>query len=163
MKTLLTLLTCLFILSPNVVFSEAMRDLRYRDGLWYKKFTQVPFSGKITGKDQGTIINGKREGAWVSYWIAINEPLRSKGNYKNDKREGVWVSYHKNGRLEFKGNYKNGKGEGERVVYNDSGTLMQKGTYRDGKKEGYWVVYLKDGTVDKEYTGTFKNGKKISD
>ena len=137
MKTLLTLLTCLFIISPNVVFSEAMRDLRYRDGLWYKKFTQVPFSGKITGKDQGTIKNGKREGAWVSY--------------------------HKNGRLEFKGNYKNGKGEGERVVYNDSGTLMQKGTYKDGKKEGYWVVYLKDGTVDKEYTGTFKNGKKISD
>ena len=54
MKTLLTLLTCLFFLSPNVVLSETvkLKDLVKRDGLYYKKFTDVPFTEKTTGKDQ---------------------------------------------------------------------------------------------------------------
>jgi antitoxin component YwqK of YwqJK toxin-antitoxin module len=40
---------------------------------------------------------------------------------------------------------------------------MSKGTHKNGKREGVWVGYNKDGTVDKEYTGTYKDGKKISD
>jgi antitoxin component YwqK of YwqJK toxin-antitoxin module len=88
-KIPLTLLTCLLFLSPNVVLSETLDDLVEREGLYYKKFSDVPFSGKITGIIQSSFKNGKKEGAWVAYY--------------------------------------------------------------------------KDGTVDKEYTGTFKNGKKISD
>jgi antitoxin component YwqK of YwqJK toxin-antitoxin module len=38
-----------------------------------------------------------------------------------------------------------------------------RGKYLNGKKEGTWVQYFVDGTIDKEETGTFKNGKKISD
>ena len=41
MKKLLTLLTCLFLLSPNVVLGEMMDDMPERGGLFYKKFTDI--------------------------------------------------------------------------------------------------------------------------
>jgi hypothetical protein len=138
-KLSLTLLTCLLFLSPNMVMSETLSDLVKREGLYYKKFTEVPFTGKITGKSQGSFKNGKKEGPWVHYWNEGNGQLFYKGNYKNGEREVAWVSYHYNGQLWNKGNYKN------------------------GEREGAWVEYKKDGTVNKWQTGIFKDGKKISD
>ena len=136
-KLSLTLLTCLLFLSPNVVLSETIKDLVKRDGLYYKKFSNVPFSGVTTGNEQGTFKNGKQEGAWVGYHT--NGQLSNTGNWKNGKRHGAWVSYWENGQLWYKGNYKN------------------------GSREGVWVNYNKDGRVYKENTGTYKKGKKISD
>ena len=34
---------------------------------YYKKFTKVPFTGKVTGKEQGELKDGKKEGKWVYY------------------------------------------------------------------------------------------------
>ena len=42
-----------------------MDDLVKRGGLYYKQFTDVPFTGKVTGIDQGSFKNGERDGAWV--------------------------------------------------------------------------------------------------
>ena len=86
MKLSLTLLTCLILFSPNVVLSETMSDLVRRDGLYYKKFSQVPFSGKTTGKSQGTIKNGIREGAWVDYNKAGTVNKKYTGTFKNGKK-----------------------------------------------------------------------------
>ena len=116
----------------------AYDDLVERNGLYYKKFTDVPFSAKVTGGSrQGSFKNGKEEGAWIYYWS--NGQLWHKGDYKNGKKEGSWIYYQYSGQLSANVNYKNGKQEGATVVYN------------------------LDGTVNKEYTGTFKDGKKISD
>ena len=136
-KLSLTLLTCLLFLSPNVVLSETMNDLVKREGIYYQKFSVVPFSGVTTGNEQGTFKNGKKEGAWVGYWD--NGQLFYKGNYKNGKAEGAWVSYW------------------------DDGQLRAKGNWNKDKKEGTWVGYNTDGTVWKEMTGIFKDGVKISD
>ena len=114
-----------------------MDDFFVRNGLWYKQFTDVPFTGEITGKRQGSIKNGKKDGAWVYY--SDSGQIVRKGNWKNGHKEGAWVSYDKGGQVGLKGNYKN------------------------GKMEGVWVGYNKDGTVFKPLTGTFKGGKKISD
>jgi len=56
-----------------------MDDLVERDGLYYQKFINVPFTGKVTGSFK----NGEREGTWVSYWE--NGQLSSKGDYTNGK------------------------------------------------------------------------------
>ena len=57
------------LLFPMMTFGESMDDLVYREGLFYKKFTDVPFTGEITGKTtQGTFRNGKKEGLWVYHW-----------------------------------------------------------------------------------------------
>ena len=117
-------------------------DLVQREGIYYKKFSEVPFTGKVTGFDKGLIKNGKREGEWIAkdqISSLFGGVSRSKGNYKNGKKEGVWIGYHKNGQLYSKGNYKN------------------------GKKEGEWVNYNNVGTLNKEISGIYKDGEKISD
>mgnify|MGYP000126686755 FL=1 len=107
-------------------------DLEYREGLYYQKFTDVPFTGKITGIAEGSFKNGKKEGPWVVYHK--NGQLSSKGTFKNGWKEGHWVTYYDNGQLETKGDYKNVRFEGPWVVYHDNGQLMSKGTYKDGMK-----------------------------
>ena len=162
MKPIKTLLTILFIsLLSSPSWSVTIGDLVERDGLYYEKFTDAPFNGKVTGKEQGSFKNGQREGSWVSYHE--NGQLYRKGNYKNSKREGAWVGYFENGQLSFKENYKNGKEEGEYISYWGDGRLLTKGNFKNGKATGAWVGYLKDGTVFKDWTGTIKDGKKISD
>ena len=55
------------------------------------------------------------------------------------------------------------KFDGPWVGYYANGQLGVKGTYKDGKMEGPWVGFNLDGTVKEKWTGTFKNGVKISD
>ena len=74
MKKLFLLPILLLSLISTPCLSETMSDLVERDGLYYKKFTETPFTGEITGGVQG--------------------------NYKNGKKEGEWVHYHDNGQLE---------------------------------------------------------------
>ena len=88
-------------------------DLVQRVGLFCKKFTEVPFTGTVTGKGQGKIINGNKVGPWVVFW--------------------------------------------------SNGQVMVQGNWKNGKRDGPWVWNKPDGTVDKEMTGTYKNGVKISD
>jgi antitoxin component YwqK of YwqJK toxin-antitoxin module len=136
-KLSLTLLTCLLFLSPNVVLSETMKDLVKREGIYYKRFSQVPFTGEVTGFDQGLFKNGKKDGSWARYFL--DGQLWEKGNWKNGEAVGVWVEYY------------------------TGGWLRSKGKRKNGKKEGAWVTYNPDGTVWDNGTGTFKNGEKISD
>jgi hypothetical protein len=42
-------------------------------------------------------------------------------------------------------------------------TGREQGSFKNDKKEGAWVLLKEDGTVNEERTGTFKDGKKISD
>ena len=120
MKRILTTIVLMVLFFPGLVLGETMDDLVQRDGLFYKKFTVVPFTGNITGETQGTIKNGKPEGPWIFY--DGDRQLWKKGNYKKGKRDGPWVFYHLNGQLEKKGTYKDGKKEGNRVFYDSDGS-----------------------------------------
>ena len=135
MKTLITILFLSLLSSPG--WSETFDDLVERAGGYYKKFSEVPFSGKITGLVTGNFKNGKEEGEWVGYWN--NGHLWWKGNWKNGWREGVWVECW------------------------DGGQLLTKGNYKNGKQEGAWVGYNRDRTLNEDGSGIFKNGVKISD
>jgi len=86
MKTLITIIFLSLLSSSCSVPSD---DLVVRDGVYYKKFSDVPFSGKVTGSYKGLIKNGKKEGAWVSYYA--DGQLHYKGNYKNGKMEGRFI------------------------------------------------------------------------
>ena len=160
-KTLITFFTILFCLTSSISWSETIDDLVKRDGLFYKKFTQVPFTGKITGKKTGSFKNGKKDDSWIAYYD--NGQLNYKGDFKNGKREGSWISYWDNGHLGYKGDFKNGNEEGFWINHYDNGQLWMKGNYKNGKREGSWVWYHKGGTIWKLVTGTYKDGKKISD
>ena len=112
-RTLATALLAL-CLTLSVAFATSMDDLVEADGRYYKKFTDVPFTGKVDeGLSRGVIKNGKREGPWVVYW--------------------------------------------------DDGTLKAKGSIKNGKHEGPWVWFVDDGTKIEIVSGTYRDGKKISD
>ena len=163
MKTLLTLPLLLLSLISFPSWSETYSDLVERDGIHYKKFSNVPFNGEVKGIFQGRLKNGKQEGPWVNYWI--NGQLMNKGDYKNGKKEGFWVSYYDDGWVTSQGDYKNGKKEGPWVMYygsNFNGQLFYKGEYKNGKEEGRWVYYSSRG-IPEAWSGVYKNGVKISD
>ena len=81
-----------------------MKDLVEREGLFYKKFTDVPF----TGEEQKEFANWKKK-PQVNYHD--NGQLLEKGSRKNGKKDGPWVSYNKDRtvNLKFTGTYKDGK------------------------------------------------------
>ena len=54
-------------------------DFVERDGLFYKKFTNIPFTGDVTGKEQGKLKDGKKDGPWV------NDHPMEKGTYKDGR------------------------------------------------------------------------------
>jgi antitoxin component YwqK of YwqJK toxin-antitoxin module len=140
MKPIKTLLTILFIsLLSSPSWSVTLDDLVKRDDLYYEKFTDAPFNGKVTGKEQGSFNNGVKDGVWVSYWG--NGQLFEKGNYKNGKQEGAWVRYRETGQLRSKGDFKNGKLEGAWLAYFENGQLSDKSNYKNSKLEGAWVSY----------------------
>ena len=207
----LILLTCLFLLSPTVVMGQSLdgivqkgsdflckstgvgcpetidaKDLVERHGLYYKKFSDAPFNGEVTGRLQGRMKNGKKYGPWNNFhengqlnikgtykdgkwdgpWFRYyhkNGQLMQKGTYKDGKEDGPWVGYYRNGQLSGRVTYKDGKQVGLGVSYYENGQLWSKGHYKNGEKDGTWVWYNLDGTMWREGTGTFKNGKKISD
>jgi len=65
-------------------------DLEERNGLTYKKLTDVPFTGLVEQK-----------------WN--NGQLRIKVPYKDGKKDGVEEEYYDNGQLNSKLTYKNGE------------------------------------------------------
>ncbi len=109
MRRILAPSLLLVFLFPSLALGETMDDLVETNGLYYKKFTDVPFTGKIAGKyHQGSIKNGKKDGPWVLYHD--NGQLWSKGTYKDGERDGPWVSYWNNGTVDenYTGTFKDG-------------------------------------------------------
>ncbi len=108
MKKLLLIIT---LILPLLLSSESWAigydELIQREGLYYEKFTDVPFTGKVDYQSKLSFKGGKPQGEWVGYYK--NGQLSYKENYANGKRHGEEVSYYENGQLEFKGNYVNGK------------------------------------------------------
>ena len=58
MKYILVIFFSLATLIVVPSFGETMDDLVYRADAYYAKFTDVPFSGTITGSSQGEIKDG---------------------------------------------------------------------------------------------------------
>ena len=144
MERILASLVFMVLLLPALALGETMKDLVERAGLFYKEFTDVPFTGNITGKTRGTIRNGKKNGPWVYNWkngqFYWNKgQLWKKGTYRDGKKEGLWVEYSGNGQLFFKGFF--------------------KGTYKDDKKEGLWVYNWNNGQLWKKET--YQDGKLV--
>jgi len=75
----LLLITLLF---PALAYGVDVKfeDLVGREGLYYKKFTEVPFTGKVTGSIQGSFKDGQWDGPWVGYYPS--GPLLAKGTMK---------------------------------------------------------------------------------
>ena len=92
------LLIIFLLLSPSVGWSKDINsdDLVERDGLYYEKFNNDPFTGNVVGIKQGKI----------SY---ISGQLRSNLNYKDGSKDGESLYYNENGKLVITDIWKNGE------------------------------------------------------
>ena len=131
MKTfIITFFTVLFCLNSSVGWSESIKDLVQRDGIYYKKFSDIPFTGKIETSEDGLFYreyfkNGKREGKYEVY-DNKDGTMVLLGNYKQGKKDGVWLDYKTNGNLLTKRSYVDGKLIKCKSVYKVNCKVLQK-------------------------------------
>ena len=133
----------ILILFPiNKCFSDSKtwKNLVERKNLFFEKFKNTPFNGKIE-----------------VYWP--NGYLKETGMIKNGKKDNLWEYYHKNGKpkeIEF---FTLGILNGTREQYGSGGQLYIKATYKDGELDGPWIyIDPYDGWLYKK--GQYKLGKK---
>ena len=127
---IITILLSLFS-SPSWNETLTLEDLVLRNNLYYKKFTDVPFTGEIFGLENGRFKNGELEGFWKYYYK--DGQLSSNRNYKDGKKDGLWETYYENGQLKTKGNYKDGIREVPMEHYDEDGKLLFKNDTNDEK------------------------------
>ena len=62
MKHILAPILLLVFLFPALALGEEVTfdDLVEREGIYYKKYTDVPFTGEVTGQKQGRLKNGEK-------------------------------------------------------------------------------------------------------
>ena len=102
----LSLLSIVYLLTASVVLGETIdrRRLVERNGLVYKSFSPVPYSGRVTGLWLGEIVSGLKYGIWKTYWL--NGSMASEGKYgQTGQKVGVWKYFNGEGHLSSEYNY----------------------------------------------------------
>ena len=129
---------------------------------------------------EGNIINGKKNGAWVTY--AITGEIIDITNYIDDIKQGPYIKLSGH-TVSEQGSFKNNKFHGTRFKYL-YGHLDEKIDFKDGIRNGWARKYYSNGNVQREMeildsvqvglyrfygeNGTlqieekFKDGKKVS-
>ena len=122
-----------------------------RDGVFYTKDTNKPYSGLVLAlynngekKSEGTLKDGEPDGVWT-YWHE-NGQKESEGTYKNGKEDGKWTRWYENGQKRVEKNYKDGEEIGSTDwEYYSNGQKRVERNYKDGKEDGKWTYWNEDG------------------
>ena len=119
--------------------------------------------GKLTSgsyEETGVLERGKKHGRWVEH-SSINAEIR-EGSYVEGKEDGLWVTRNLWGHLtaERKGHYVEGKKNGLWVWSGDPDD-KQEGHYVDGKKHGKWVYEYRRRKTEVSYEEDKKHGQWI--
>lgn len=144
--------------------------------------TAIKRNGVGRTMEEGTLLNGKKHGAWLIY-DDVKQTIIEITNYHNGVKSGMSIkpnfarvaekSYYAEGILHgvketygssakatANSNYVNGKLEGKVVKYYDDGTtLKEESHYKKGLLDGTSKYYNQDGSVKLEYI--YKNGKMV--
>ena len=128
--------------SPNEKkVSIQMEEVVKRDDTYYKKFSNIPFSGHIESyhpngqlKIIGDMSVGKKVGNWVEYYM--NGIKKSEGQFTKGERDGLWVYYFLNANIKEKQFYIEGNKDGLWEKFEVDGTIVQTESYQNGK----WII-----------------------
>jgi hypothetical protein len=113
---------------------QTFAGLVEKDGLYYDRNLDSLFSGRIFGVEEGMIIDGKKEGEWLTFFS--DGRLLSKSYFKAGLLNGPFKSYQSNGDVRSIGYYKNGKRSGQWVTYQSNGDVwhLLSGNFVEGVK-----------------------------
>ena len=121
--------------------SIQMDEIVKRDDTFYRKFSNIPFSGHIESyhpngqlKIIGELSDGKKVGNWIEYYLSGIK--KSEGQFANGKKDGPWVYYFLNANIKEKQFFIDGHKDGLWVKFDVHGTLVQTESYQNGK----WII-----------------------
>jgi hypothetical protein len=86
MKRFLAPILLMVFLFPSFALGLEFGDLVERDGLYYEKFTNIPFNGEVTGNIQGSFKDGEKDGPWVSYNEDGTVDEENTGTFRNGRK-----------------------------------------------------------------------------
>lgn len=92
-------------------------------------------------KEVGTIIQGEKDGYWLSFDTS-SSLIKEEKEYKNGKLDGCWKSYFKDGGVQIISNWTNDTLNGLYQAYYLPQSIAEKGNYVMGKKIGRWYYYI---------------------
>ena len=72
------------------------------------------------------------------------------------------TSYFTNGQAKEMAEYEAGIREGRCTRYYEDGSLKAEGQFDEGRMSGAWVWRTPGGELDPERSGTYENGRRIS-
>jgi len=142
MKKLLSLVL-LFLIgcsSPEPINIEMLIE---RDGVYYTKDTNQPYSGPV----------------FTLYEEKFGSGIKDEYTLVDGYIDGSYKGYDTQGQLEFEGNMKDGSLDGTNKWYNGKGQLIKEKTYKDGKIIGIDKRYYDNGQLKEERT--YKDGEII--
>jgi len=112
-----------------------------RDDTYYKKFSNIPFTGHIESYYQngqlkiiGEFSDGKKISKWVEYYISGVK--KSEGHYIKGKKNGKWLYYFLNSKIKEKQFYIDGNKDGLWEKFDVDGSIKQSESYQNGK----WII-----------------------
>ena len=112
-----------------------------RDDTFYRKFSNIPFSGHIESyhpngqlKIVGDLLDGKKVGNWIEYYLSGIK--KSEGQFANGKKDGPWVYYFLNANIKEKQFFIDGHKDGLWEKFDLHGTVVQTESYQNGK----WII-----------------------
>ena len=121
--------------------SIQMDEIVKRDDTFYRKFSNIPFSGHIESyhpngqlKIIGDLLDGKKVGNWIEYYLSGIK--KSEGEFANGKKDGPWVYYFLNATIKEKQFFIDGHKDGLWEKFDVHGTVVQTESYQNGK----WII-----------------------
>ena len=107
-------------------------------------------------KIQGNIINGKKNGYWMTYYP--NGQIESIVNYIDNKKEGPYIKFSDENRIGEQGNYVNDLLEGKFIKYH-YGYKDEEIDLVHGMKNGWAKKYYSNGQL--QYEMQMKNDVRM--
>lgn len=108
-------------------------DLQDRNGIYYEKDQEPPFSGKS-----------------LDWWNIEKKKKSSEVNFKDGKYHGLMTLWHENGQKKAIANYRDEKYHGTTTNWYKSGQKKSEANYKDGNVDGEWTYWNKNGENSKE-------------
>ena len=106
----LHLISIIIVLSISLSLAENINDyasLNKKNGLYYKNFSNEPFTGSVLGAVEGYISKGLKEGKFTKKYK--NGNILSIANFLNGNLQGEYVEYFNNGNILTERIYNNNK------------------------------------------------------